>query len=108
MMGYQPKNRNDVEIIHAYMLPPKEQFHITENYVSSPPALTITDSWGHIWALGTQYMRMDDAPNGEFGFNILRNGIDMGVSGSRIERRNGKIRVFTRQGWLTWNERAFI
>jgi hypothetical protein len=96
------------EILQAYMLPPKEQFQITESYVSIPPALTITDSWGNIWTLGTQFSRMDDAPNGEFAFNILRNGIEMGVSGSRIERRNGKIRVFTRQGWLTWNERAFI
>ena len=95
-------------MIHAYMLPPKLQQHITESYVSSPPALTITDERGNVWALGNEYLRQSDAPNGEFAFNILCNGIEMGEYASRIERRSGKMRIFTRQGWKVWTGRAFL
>ena len=95
-------------MIYPYMLPPKLQQHITESYVSSPPALTITDERGNVWALGTEYLRQSDAPNGEFAFNILRNGRETGEYASRIERRGGKIRIFTRQGWKHWTGRGFI
>ena len=95
-------------MIHAYMLPPKIQQHITESYVSSPPALTITDERGNVWALGNEYLRQSDAPNGEFAFNILCNGIEVGEYASRIERRAGKMRIFTRQGWKVWTGRAFL
>jgi len=73
-----------------------EQHYITESYVSVPPALIITDETGAVWTLGFKF---GEAPNGEFAFNVLRNGIETGEVASRIERRNGRIRIFTRQGW---------
>lgn len=87
------------------MLPPKEQFHLTENYVSSPPALTIFDETGAVWCLDSD---MQAGPHGEYAFSVLRNGVRIGAVASRIERRNGKIRVFTREGWRLWNGRGFV
>lgn len=92
-------------IIQPYMLPPKEQFHLTENYVASPPALTIFDETGAVWCLGAD---MRPGPHGEYAFSVLRNGAPMGAVASRIERRNGKIRVFTVDGWRNWNGRGFV
>lgn len=94
-------------MIYQYMLP-AEQKHITETYVSSPPALVITDIDGARWCLGDQFARMDDSPRGEFAFNVLRNGVQTGEFASRIERRRGKIRIFTRQGWKSWTGRGFV
>jgi len=93
-----------MSIIHPYMLPPAEQFHVTENYVSSPPALTIFDEMGAVWCLGTD---MQPGPFGEYAFSVLRNGRPTGAVASRIERRNGKIRVFTVDGWRQWTGRSF-
>ena len=91
--------------VQSYMLPPKEQKHITENYVASPPALIVVDESGAVWTLGN---RIQPGPYGEYAFDILRNGIDTGEVGSRIERREGKIRVFTLTGWKKWNGRSFF
>jgi len=90
------------------MRKPAQQQYITEEYVSSPPALLITDDCGDVWTLGTVYGRMSDAPDGEFAFNILRNGQDTGEFASRIERRHRRIRIFTRQGWKRWSGVQFI
>lgn len=89
----------------AYRLPPRVQTHITEAYVSSPPALIIVDERGQVWTLG---MKFGEAPRGEFAFNVLRDGIDTGVVASRIERRGGRIRVFTAAGWLRWTGNSFV
>lgn len=91
-----------------YMTPKGPQTHITDAYVSSPPAAVIIDEYGAHWTLGFQFARMDDSPHGEFAFNILRNGLDTGEFASRIERRNGRVRIFTRQGWKTWTGRSFL
>lgn len=85
-----------------------EQVHITENYVSVPPALTITDAAGAVWTLGFGAAPEWQSPRGEFAFAVLRDGLDAGEVASRIERRNGKVRVFTRRGWKIWNGSAFI
>lgn len=77
-----------------------QQF-ITENYVSSPPALWIVDETGAAWTLG---MKEGAAPRGEFAFDVLRNGENTGVIASRIERRNNRIRAFTKDGWKIWNQ----
>lgn len=90
----------------AYMLPPKEQTHITENYVSSPPALLVVDETGAVWTLGMQMHSMR-ANFGEFCFAVLRNGQPTGEVASRIERRNGKIRIFTDTGWKRWLGHSF-
>jgi hypothetical protein len=87
------------------MLPQGEQTHITENFVSTPPALFIKDERGDVWALGLQQV---PGPRGEFAFPVVRNGIELGEFASRIERRNGKIRVFTLNGWKQWTGRTFI
>lgn len=94
-------------MIYGYMLP-AEQKYITETYVSSPPALVITDERGARWCLGTEFARMDDRPNGEFAFNVLRDGVETGEYASRIERRGGRVRIFTRSGWKYWTGRAFV
>lgn len=83
-------------IIPSFMIRQGEQKHITEEYVSVPPALIITDETGSIWTLGFKY---GPAPNGEFAFNVLKNGIDTGEFASRIERRRKGIRIFTANGW---------
>jgi len=85
-----------MSIILPYMIRSGEQHHITESYVSVPPALIITDETGTIWTLG---FKSGEAPDGEFAFNVLRDGIETGEVASRIERRNNRIRIFTRQGW---------
>lgn len=87
------------------MLPPKEQTHVTEDYVASPPALLIVDETGAVWTLGVQ---MFTGPRGEYAFPVLRNGIETGEYASRIERRGGKIRIFTTTGWKRWNGRSFF
>ena len=102
-----------------YMLPKAFQTHITEEYVVSPPALTIIDETGAVWTLGFQmaaptsalmqrYTTHWEAPMGEFAFDVLRNGQPTGEFASRIERRKGKIRVFTRDGWKVWSGRSFL
>ena len=83
-------------MILPHMVRHGEQCHVTEEYVSVPPALTIADETGAIWTLG---LRLGAAPRGEFAFNVLRNGVEMGEVASRIERTRGRIRIFTAQGW---------
>jgi len=78
-----------------------EQQYITESYVSVPPALVITDEQGAVWTLGFNVAPRDKTPDGEFAFNVLRNGIETGEIASRIERRNGRVRIFTVDGWKT-------
>ena len=92
-------------MILPYMLKPKEQFHETESYVSSPPALMIFDECGDVWTLD---MDLQPGPYGEYAFSVLRNGVRMGAVASRIERRKGKIRVFTVDGWRQWSGHSFV
>jgi len=89
------------------MLPPREQTHITEEYVSSPPALLIVDETGAVWTLGMQMERFN-TPRGEYSFPVLRNAQPTGEIASRIERRGGKIRIFTTTGWKQWTGRSFF
>lgn len=90
-----------------FMVLQGEQHHITESYVSVPPALTITDERGDVWTLGFATAQKEHSPCGEFAFNVLRNGIDTHEIASRIERRAGKVRIFTRRGWKIWNGNTF-
>jgi beta-xylosidase len=94
-------------MILDYMVPRRPQTHITEPYVSSPPALIIVDETGAYFTLGFGHAGVYDTPRGEFAFNVLRNGRETGTWASRIERRNGRIRAFTREGWRIWNGRSF-
>ena len=92
-----------------YMRRPLQQTHITESYVSSPPALIVIDECGDVFTLGLQYQDMRDAPQGEFAFTILCNGRWTGEYGSRIERRNNRVRIFCRGGyWKIWNGKQFL
>lgn len=95
-------------MIHPYMQLQGEQQHITEQYVSVPPALTITDEAGAIWTLGFNTAPRGRSPNGEFAFNVLRNGYEVGEIASRIERRGGRVRIFTQEGWKRWTGTSFI
>lgn len=91
-----------------YMVRDGEQHHITESYVAVPPALIITDEVGAIWTLGVIEATPDYSPDGEYAFSVLRDGVNMGEIASRIERRSGKIKIFTRHGMKIFNGRCFI
>jgi len=91
-------------MILPYMVPNEPQTFITEEYVSSPPAARIVDETGAHWALGFEY---GPAPAGEFAFSVLRNGKPTGEFASRIERRGGRIRIFTVNGFKHWTGRSF-
>ena len=93
-------------IVLPYMLRPGEQTHITESYVSSPPALTIFDERGDLFTLAMEFD--NNSPRGEYAFGVLVNGRPTGTVASRIERRNGRIRAFTSEGWKRWNGNIFI
>ncbi len=82
--------------------------YISEAYVSTPPAAFIIDEYENIFTLGLNYQRPQDSPNGEYSFNILKNGYPTGEYGSRIERRNNKVRIFTRKGWKYYNGVSFV
>jgi hypothetical protein len=95
------------EKIQVYMTRPGPQVHVTESYVSVPPALTITDEVGAVWTLGEVRAAKEQSPEGEFAFKVFRDAVFTGEIASRIERRSGKIRVFTRHGWRRWLGREF-
>jgi hypothetical protein len=82
-----------------------EQFWQTEEYVSSPPALIIMDETGAVWTLG---FARGAGPHGEFAFDVLREGMPTGEFASRIERRKGRIRCYTRSGWKVWNGHSWF
>jgi len=101
-------------MIYDYMHRPKEQLFVTESYVSSPPALWIHDERGHVFTLATDEPPQPDlAAQGEYTFAVnwsptVNRVINTGTWASRIERRNGKVRAWTRQGWRTWNGKEFV
>ena len=91
--------------VQSFMVRKGEQTHVTEDYVSSPPALTITDVRGDLWCLGFNGGRVQ---GGEFAYNVLRNGVDTGEMANRIERGGGRVRIFTADGWKRWTGTTFI
>lgn len=88
--------------------PRKEQVHVSENFVAVPPALIITDEGNNVWTLGLMTAPKGMSPDGEFAFDVLRNGKWCGECASRIERRNGRVRIFTADGWKNWNGHSFF
>jgi hypothetical protein len=99
------------ELIDKYLSfakPREEQVHETENYVSIPPALIITDEGNNVWTLGLMTAPKGKSPDGEFAFDVLRNGKWSGEVASRIERRKGRIRIFTCDGWKIWTGNSFF
>ena len=95
------------------------QNFVTEEYVSSPPAVAIIDARGDVFTLGftmavsgsrfqQRYETKHEAPKGEFAFNVLKNGQNVGEFASRIERRGGRIKILTAAGWKTWSGQSFI
>lgn len=91
----------------SFMVRKGEQTHITEAYVSSPPALTLTDARGDLWCLGFNVPR-GKVQGGEFAYNVLKNGTETGEFASRIEMRGGRIRIFTAEGYKRWTGTRFI
>lgn len=85
-----------------------EQKFVTESYVSVPPALTILDERGAIWTLGFDIGPKDRTPQGEFAYNVLRNGMETGEIASRIEKRGTRVRIFTKDGWKHWTGLSFV
>lgn len=97
-LGYQPQG----DQFQPWMVVEGEQAHVTESSVSVPPALHVTDERGARWTLGFRAAPGELAPAGEFAFRVLRDGLDTGEWASRIERRGGQVRIFTRHGWRRW------
>lgn len=93
-----------------FMVRQGAQRHVTEHYVSVPPALTITDDCGATWTLGFVAAPKERSPEGEFAFEVLKDGAGTGEIASRIERRNGAVRIFTKDGWkiLSRSGREFL
>ena len=91
--------------IQQFMVRQGPQTHVTEDYVSSPPALTIIDERGDLWCLGFTGGRVS---GGEFAYNVLRNGTETGEMANRIERRGGRIAIFTADGWKRWTGLGFV
>jgi len=98
--------RGERPTIHTepYMKLRGEQHFETENYVSTPPALLVLEANGTVWTLGFNRIF---GPRGEFAFDVLKDGVFTGEWASRIERRGGKIRIFTADGFKVWNGRSF-
>lgn len=92
----------------SFMVRHGEQTHITESYVSSPPALTLIDERGDLWCLGFTAAPHGKVPGGEFAYDVLRNGEPTGEFASRIERRGGRIRIFTADGYKRWTGVSFV
>lgn len=88
----------------GYMIRKEPQRYITEDYVCTPPALTITDETGAIWCLGFN----TELSRGEFAYDVVRNGVPVGEKANRIERRAGKISIFGPEGRKNWNGRSFV
>lgn len=94
--------------LQPFMIRNGEQQHVTEAYVSSPPALTLTDTRGDLWCLGFTTAPHGRVPSGEFAYDVLKNGQALGEYASRIEMRGGRIRIFTAEGWKRWTGVSFI
>jgi hypothetical protein len=82
-----------------------QQTHITESYVSVPPALIIQDNEGAFWTLGFD---QGEWRTGEYEFDVVRNGVRTGEHACRIEMKAGQIRIFGSEGWRAWNGRSFV
>lgn len=98
------------DTILPFMVRQGEQSHVTENYISVPPALHLTDGVGAVWTLGFKMAPKELSPGGEFAFPVLRDGVYIGEIASRLELKNGRVRVFTKDGWKQWsrNGREFF
>lgn len=101
-------NQNLVDDIFQWMRPEPEQLKLTENYVSVPPALLITDAGNNVWTIGFNIGPKDKTPTGEYAWNVLRNGYEVGELASRIEMCGNRIRIFTKAGWKRWTGRDFV
>lgn len=75
--------------------------HKTEAYVEIPPAMIITDERGDVWTLGLNY-------NQAMEFDVVRNDCSTGEFASRIVYRGGKVKIFGKAGWKTWNGRGLV
>lgn len=88
----------------SYMKPNGVQTHITDSYVSTPPALWIIDETGAIWTLGME----SEISRGEFAFDVLRNAVKVGEKANRIEMRGNRISIFGPEGRKNWTGRSFV
>ena len=95
-------------LLAPFAKPRAEQVYETEAYVAVPPALIITDERNDVWTLGFMTAPRGKTPDGEFAFDVLKNGKWCGEFASRIERRGGRVRIFTSEGWRHWNGNSFI
>jgi hypothetical protein len=84
--------------------------HITEPYVSSPPAAYVILDGGVTFSLG-QKMKEVDKLKGRYLFNVLVDSVELGTCdtgeyASFIEKKDRRVRILTRTGWKVWSERG--
>lgn len=94
--------------VPAYAFRDGEQVHITETYVTSPPAAHIDDLYGNTWILGYTCGIKGRSPKGQFCYNVLRDGKETGEMASIIEINAGQVSIYTDVGWKRWNGHSFI
>lgn len=81
--------------------------YISQSYEASPPAAYIISSDRKTFVLGVLKVPLHDSPDGHYGYNVLVDGNDTQLFASHIEKRNNRVRIFTRNGWLYWNGKHF-
>jgi hypothetical protein len=82
--------------------------YITEPYVVSPPAAYIISEDRRTFTLGFRMKELDKL-KGTYLFNILVDGYDSGEYASKIEKKDHRVRILTRdEGWKYWNGKSFV
>lgn len=94
--------------VPAYAVRDGEQVHITETEVTSPPAAHLDDLYGATWCLGYSCGIKGRSPRGQFCYNVLRNGREVGEMASVIEIKAGVVSIYTETGWKRWSGHSFI
>ncbi len=98
--------------VPAYAVRDGEQVHISDTYVSTggarASAAHLDDADGARWCLGYAVGIKGRSPKGQFCYNVLRNGMEVGEMASVIEMRLGVVRIYTETGWKRWNGHTFI
>lgn len=90
------------------MLPAYRFIYESESYTSVPPARYIFDSQGNVFQFGLAYQDERERPQGHYAFNVLLNEHQTGEFASQIEKKDGRVRIFTKQGWKYFNGRSFV
>lgn len=83
--------------------------YISEPYVASPPAAYVISEDRRTFCLGLTLQDLRDAPAGHYAYRVLIDGQPTDEFASHIEKRNNRVRIFTRGGyWKVWTGSSFV